>query len=94
MSTPPPPPPTYGVFPVSVHVLHVMILFCVSEDSCLYRYQYDNLIELTATWDAVDGSGVEGQVSVTQVSVDEEEGLAKLQISVFLTAASRRGPTE
>ena len=70
--------------------MHFFLFFeLFSEDSCLYRYQYDNLIELTATWDAVDGSGVEGQVSVTQVSFDEQEGTAKLQISVFLTAASR-----
>lgn len=67
----------------------VIVVVC-SEESCRYRYQFDNLIELTATWDAADGNGVEGQVSVTQVSEDEEEGLAVLQISVFLTAASRR----
>lgn len=42
-------------------------------------------------WSAEDGNGVNGQVSVTQVSVDEEEGSAELQISVFLTAAIRSG---
>lgn len=67
-----------------------------SEDLCQYRYQFDNRIELTATWDAADGNGLEGQVSVTQVSGGgggsgnlDDGAVAKLQISVFLTAASR-----
>lgn len=64
------------------------VLYRSSEDSCSYRYQFDNQIELTATWVAAD-CGVEGQLSVTQVSGDEEGGLAKLQISAFLTAAGR-----
>lgn len=62
----------------------------LSEDSCEYRYKFDNLIELTATWEATDGNGVEGQVSVTQVGGAEEEGPSKLQISVFLTVANRQ----
>lgn len=62
----------------------------LSEDSCEYRYKFDNLIELTATWEAADGNGVEGQVSVTQLGGAEEEGSSKLQISVFLTVANRQ----
>lgn len=71
-----------------------------SEDLCRYRYQFDNRVELTATWDVADGIGLMGQVSVTSVQQasgsgsfggtgDEEDGSGKLQISVFLTAASR-----
>lgn len=69
-----------------------------SEDSCSYRYQFDNRLELTATWDDADNS-LEGQVSVTSTQQQqqqasaggsgEENVLEKLQISVFLTAASR-----
>lgn len=71
-----------------------VLLIVSSEDLCQYRYQFDNRIELTATWDAADGDGLEGQVSVTQVSGGsggnlEDGAVAKLQISVFLTAASR-----
>ncbi|CAM9235952.1 unnamed protein product, partial [Ectocarpus sp. 4 AP-2014] len=73
--------------------------FHCSEDLCRYRYQFDNRVELTATWDVVDGIGLMGQVSVTSVQQasgsgsgggtgDEEDGSGKLQISVFLTAAS------
>lgn len=77
-------------FVFSFYISIRFYVFC-SEESCRYRYQFDNLIELMATWNAAEGNGVEGQVSVTQqVSEDQEEGLAKLQISVFLTAASRR----
>lgn len=65
-----------------------------SEDSCSYRYHFDDRIELTAMWSAGDGSGVDGQVSITQVSVDEDDGLATLQISVFLTAAVRQASPE
>lgn len=70
-----------------------------SEDLCRYRYQFDNRVELTATWDVADGIGLMGQVSVTSVQQasgsgsggtgDEEDGSGKLQISVFLTASSR-----
>ncbi|CAN0501579.1 unnamed protein product, partial [Ectocarpus sp. 12 AP-2014] len=73
--------------------------FHCSEELCRYRYQFDNRVELTATWDVADGIGLMGQVSVTSVQQasgsgsgggtgDEEDGSGKLEISVFLTAAS------
>lgn len=67
----------------------VLFFSCYSEDSCSYRYQFDNLIELTANWDAVVANGLEGHVAVAQVSEDLGENKAKLQINVFLTVSSR-----
>lgn len=69
--------------------LTMFFFSCCSEDSCRYRYQFDNLIELTADWEAVVANGMEGHVTVAQVSEDLEENKAKLQISVFLTVSSR-----
>lgn len=60
-----------------------------SEDSCRYRYQFDNRKDLVASWTAAQGRGFEGQVLVAQVSADEDDGSAKLLISVFLVAAIR-----
>lgn len=67
------------------------LLDCVlSEESCVYRYQYDDQIELIAVWPADDESEIDGQVSVTQFSVDETEGSAELEISVYLTGITRQ----
>ncbi|CAM9835596.1 unnamed protein product, partial [Choristocarpus tenellus] len=68
--------------------------FHCSEDSCQYRYQFDNRLELNGAWEAgegMQGEGgpeVAGQVSVIQTNAGATDGPTELQLSVFLSISS------